>query len=70
VEYDLRSAETVSIGVYTPSGVAVRRLSAGHRQPGHYAERLAFGSGISAGMYLIKVTTGMGSSFTKTIMTR
>ncbi|MBN1306976.1 MAG: T9SS type A sorting domain-containing protein [Chitinispirillaceae bacterium] len=70
IEYDMHSAGTVSIGVYTPSGVLVKRLPAGYRQPGHNREHITVGGDIAAGIYLIKVTAGTGSFFTKAVMTK
>ncbi|MBN1575831.1 MAG: hypothetical protein JW913_04720 [Chitinispirillaceae bacterium] len=70
IEYDLPAAGAVSIGMYTPSGVAVGQLPAGYKQSGHHEERLKFGNGIPAGMYLIKVTAGGNSFFTRATVIR
>jgi hypothetical protein len=68
IAYDLRSAGEVSIGMYTPSGVLVRRIPAGCKQPGYHKERLAVGNGISAGMYLLQVMTGANSFYANMVM--
>ncbi len=70
IGYDLHSAGEVSVGIYTPSGVLVGKLSAGHKWPGHHTERLEFHGGIPAGMYLIKVATETESFFTRAAVTR
>lgn len=58
VGYYLNSSTSVSISIYTPTGVLIKTLSTGHKQAGRHKEMYsAVKLGISSGLYLIKLTT-------------
>jgi hypothetical protein len=66
VHYRVRYAGVASIGLFTPSGMSVGRLSSGYKQPGQYAERIETPiAGISNGTYIVRLETNNVSSFDK-----
>ncbi|MBT5712178.1 T9SS type A sorting domain-containing protein, partial [Candidatus Poribacteria bacterium] len=67
IPFDLSEAAEVTVSVYDPRGVVVRRLDLGRLAPGAYRRRSAaaywdgrndFGERVSSGMYMYELRAG------------
>ncbi len=66
--YNLTTAAPVTIEIYTPSGVLLKRIEAGYKQPGRHTERIEKVNGITNGIYPVKTTAGKDFSMTNAII--
>jgi hypothetical protein len=61
VEYDLIENQEVSIQLFDLGGRLLHVFcSAEKRESGHHAEKLTFPTGLSAGVYMLQLSTAKG----------
>ncbi len=70
VTYTLVSPQLVSMAMYTASGTLVRQTSPAYRQQGSHTELLNPEKRLTPSVYLLRITTGNYTTYTKAILAK